>query len=114
LQRYTKDAVSRNCKIYVPIDVDLVGKKFGVDGDIIFGRLHYHFNNKYGYKNDDGSKVFFFLNGAETNRKKEKHLVHFPYLASVLADLRLDRNRYLWATRLSILSLIVAIIALAF
>ena len=81
----------RNTKIYVPIDVNQIGDELGVDGDIVFGRLYYHLNHKFSYKNKDESEVNFFALrlGSE---KVDVHSVHFPYLASVLADLKYENN----------------------
>jgi len=84
---FDKDHPTRLTKIYVPIDVDMIGEKFEVDGDIIFGRLHYDLNRKYGYKNDDGSKVEFFANGLGSGNTREKHLIHFPLLDAVIKQL---------------------------
>src|SRR5690606_11462095 len=78
---------SRLSKVYVPIDVDAIAAKFGVDGDVIFGRLYYYFNNKYGYTNSNGSKVPFFQLELGPTGKKDRHCVNFPLMASVLAGL---------------------------
>jgi hypothetical protein len=39
----------RITKNFVPIDVNVIGEKLGVDGDIIFSSLYYHLNQKYSY-----------------------------------------------------------------
>lgn len=47
----------RESKIFVPIDCDTVAKALGVDGDIVFGRLYYDLDNRYGYKQQDGGNL---------------------------------------------------------
>lgn len=90
---FDKSAPSRLTKIYVPISIDLIAEKFGVDGDIIFGRLYYFLNKKYGYKNDDGSKVEFFANSLSAGGKSEKHLINFPLLDSILTELNGENQK---------------------
>ena len=84
---YDKGEATRANKIFVPIDVDLIAKKFGVDGDIIFGRLYYSLNKKHRYKNDNGSTVEFFANGLGGGASLEKHLINFPLLDAVLLEM---------------------------
>ena len=57
---FSKDNSLRETKIYVPIDLEKIANELKVDNDIIFGRLYYHLNKKYGYINENGSKVHFF------------------------------------------------------
>ena len=61
---YSTEVPNRATKIYVPIDLDGIGDKLGVDADIVFGRLYYHLNHKYGYRKDDGLKVNLFTPAA--------------------------------------------------
>jgi hypothetical protein len=103
----TGEKNSRASKVYVPIDVDLIGEKLGVDGDIIFGRLYYHFNNKYSF----GKVEFFSLSIGEIG-KQDKHCIQFPYMASVLADLQNENTKFRIATRLAWVSIGISIIAL--
>ncbi|MGL4713256.1 MAG: hypothetical protein ACRCWP_12090, partial [Shewanella sp.] len=77
---YEDDENIRASKIYVPISCDEIAKKLKVDGDIVFGRLYYHMEKKYGYKQSDGSNVHFFA----FRVGKESHCVNFPLLSSVL------------------------------
>ena len=100
---YENDPNGRKTKIYVPIDVDEIGDRFSVDGDIIFGRLYYHLNPKYGYTNPDGSKVQVFAPSIG---------IQFPLLAAILADLSEDRNRYRTATLIALFSLAVSFVSI--
>ena len=86
--KYTKGDENRSAKIYVPIEIDQIAVDLKVDTDIIFGRLYYHLEHKYGYKQDDGSSVHLF----SLRVGDDRHCVHFPLMASVLADLQ-DQSR---------------------
>jgi hypothetical protein len=94
----------RRSKIYVPIDCKVIAKRFDVDADIIFGRLYYHLEKKHGYTNEDGSKVMFF-----GNTNGEGFSINFPLMASVLAGLQEDANKFRTATWLSTCALTVSI-----
>jgi len=106
--KYTKDGKDRDSKIYLPIDIEMIAKRWKVDADIVFGRLYYHLNKKHGYKKDDGSSVHLFTLVAG----KDRHCVNFPLVASVLADLREENKKYQTATTLAIISLLISIISL--
>ncbi|MCP5304368.1 MAG: hypothetical protein H6953_02885 [Chromatiaceae bacterium] len=87
----------RAAKVYVPIDCAAIAKEFGTDPDIVFGRLYYHLDKKYGYKKEDGAKVSLF--SMETG--SDRHTVHFPLLAAVLAEHEQSYYRFLvplWAS----------------
>ncbi|WP_448694979.1 hypothetical protein [Pseudomonas moraviensis] len=96
---------SRKSKIFVPINCEMIAKELNVDRDIVFGRLYYHMQQKYGYIKDDGSKVAFFTAIAG----EEDRCVNFPLLASVLAGLQQENNKFLWATIMSGIALTVSI-----
>jgi hypothetical protein len=98
---------SRSTKVFVPVDIDAIAKDMGVDPDILFGRLYYHLEQKYGYKHEDGTAVQFFALGISD----EMHCVNFPYMASVLAQLRDEGRKYRIATCMAIVSLVVSVAA---
>jgi hypothetical protein len=102
----------RITKLYVPIDVDFIGEALGVDGDIIFGRLHYHLNRKYSFRQENNSRVDFFCNSLTVNNRNETHLIRFELMASVLAELLLERSRQRLSNTVAIGSFIVSLIAL--
>ncbi|MEZ1316906.1 hypothetical protein QIW53_12850 [Pseudomonas fluorescens] len=95
----------RRTKIFVPVDCKMIAKELNVDSDIVFGRLHYHMQHKYGYTNEDGSKVAFYTPIAG----EEQRCVNFPLLASVLAGLQQENSKFLWATMMSGIALAVSI-----
>jgi len=57
---YNEKSPNRSSKIYVPISIDEIARQFGLDGDIIFGRLYYHLDQKYAYKQEDNGTVHLF------------------------------------------------------
>jgi hypothetical protein len=103
---------NRITKLYVPIDVDFVGEALGVDGDIIFGRLYYHCNQKYSFAQRDGTVVNFFQNSLENDGKTELHLIRFELMASVLAELLHERDKRRFANTVAVGSFIVSVVAL--
>jgi hypothetical protein len=98
----------RNAKIYVPIDIDAIAKHFKVDVDIIFGRLYYYLDRKYGFTEPNDVIVPFFTLAAGPDLK----CVHFPLLASVLANLREEKNKYIVNTWISIAAIVISIVSL--
>ena len=105
---WTDENKTRVTKIWVPIDVDALGRRFRCDPDLIFGRLYYHMNEKYGSKTGDGQEVNFF----NMRLANDRHVVNFPLLTSVLADLQDNRKRFIISTRLAALSLVVSAISI--
>jgi hypothetical protein len=89
--------------VYVPIDCWKVAKKLKADPHMVFGRLYYHLDNKHGYKRNNTLVSLFALeiDGA-------RHVVNFPLLAAVLADLKEDKCRYNFSVWISIISLVIA------
>ncbi len=97
-------------KIYFPIDCAAIAKRLRVDNNIVFGRLYYHLQHKYGYTQDDGSKVAFFTRKAG----EHKDCVNFPLLASVLAALRSENRKFNITTVIAVFALIISSLALVF
>ena len=96
-------------KIYVPIDCKAIAEDLRVDPDIVFGRLYYHLDKKYGYTQEDGSKVHLFAYAVGSDR----NAVHFPMLSSVLAELEQSWFRFTAPLVISSLALIVSFLSLA-
>ena len=104
---YSKDSPSRETKIYVPLDLAAIARDLGVDGDIVFGRFYYDLNNAYSYRRSDGGEVnLFHLEFGE-----ERHCVHFPYAASILARLSDEDRRFRATLTVARLAIAVAIVA---
>jgi hypothetical protein len=104
-QNFQPAEQSRSSLIYVPIDVRYIATSLKTDPHILFGRLYYHLDMKYGYTQDDGSKVHLFAFKVE----EDLHCINYPYLAAVVSEKRTEHLRNLWALSLSVLSLIVAV-----
>jgi len=105
---FDRDQPTRAAKIFVPINIEAIAKNFDVDGDIVFGRLYYHLNKKYGYTEEDGTKVSLFVLSAGSDR----HCIQFALLSSLVATLRDERNRYLVAIWLSTAALLISVLSL--
>ena len=105
---YSEEKPTRDSKNYVPIDLNALARDLGVDSDIVFGRLYYDLESRYGYDvENDKSHTYFF----STQVGGDRHCVHFPYLAAVLAGLRDQRRQYHVSTVISILGFVVSIVA---
>jgi len=103
---YDKENPNRKTKIFVPFDLEGVADNLNVDADIIFGRLYYHLNKKYGYRKNNNTTVSIY-----TTIKDDGHSVNLPLVASVLSDLRNENKKFRIATGIAIISLIISIIA---
>ena len=101
---YSDENKTRSAKVWVPIDIMALAKRFRCDEDLIFGRLYYHMNAKYGSHTGSGDQVNFF----SMRIGGDRHCVNFPLLASVLSDLQDERKRFIVSTRLAGLSLVVS------
>lgn len=99
---------TRDSKIYVPIDCKKIASELKVDADIVFGRLYYHLEKQYGYKQSDGSNVHFFALKVGNDPK----CVNFPLMTSVLASLRQERKKFWIGTAIAILALIISAVSL--
>ena len=93
---------------YLSIDLRAVAKRLRCQPELVFGRLYYHLDAKYRYKQDNGAHVKLF----DLNHQHRGHAVHFPYLASILAGMEQEHRRTLWSLALSIAALIVSAISL--
>lgn len=104
---YSDANQNRSSKSYVPIDIAAIAKNLNTEVDLVFGRLYYHLEKKYGYKNDDNSFTHFFAPRVGADR----HCVNFPYMASVLATLRTEDRKYRLATVMAAVSLFLSVLS---
>jgi len=105
---FSRENPNRSSKIYLPINIETIANQFSVNIDVIFGRLYYHLDRKYGFTDPDGTKVPFFSIQAGS----DKHVVHFPLLAAVIASLREEKNKHLTTTWISGAAIIISIFSL--
>jgi hypothetical protein len=103
------DEPNRSSKIYVPIECKAIADELNTERDIVFGRLYYHLEHKYGYQQSNGAKVHFFTLGVG----KDPRCVNFPLLASVLAGMQEEQRRHLSATAIAVVALVVSVASLA-
>ena len=106
---FSKENPTRSSKIYVPVDLETVAAKLQSDAHELFGRLHYHLDHKFGYKQENDAEVHLFTPVVDGDR----HGVNFPYLAAVLAEHRLEDKRNRRSLVISLLALGISIASLA-
>jgi len=106
-RKYAKKEPDRIARIRVPIEVEDVAEACGVEEDMIFGRIFYHFNKKYSYTDTKGEVTTFF-----TTEKFEGLSVCFPLVASVLADKYAEKKQQETQLFISGIAVALAIIAL--
>lgn len=93
----------------MPIDVDLIGKNLGVDCDILFVRLYYRSNERYSFINDLDQRVDLFAPSIEADGRPEAHLVQFPFMASVLAELKSEKKKHVAQIKIGWISLLISL-----
>jgi hypothetical protein len=110
---FDKEPKSRKAKIYVPIDIPAVALSIGADPELVFGRLHYHLEPLHS-RTDGNVKVPFSqvaMPGLEPG-KNERHVINFPLLESVLAELEYQHKKFRLPVLVSAISATVAVLAL--
>ncbi len=105
---YKKGDSTRASKTHVPIDCEKIANILKVDPDIVFGRLYYHLEEKYGYQRPDGMNVHFFALVVENDYR----CVNFPFMTSILAALKQENKRFWIGTLIAITALVVSFISL--
>lgn len=93
---------------FVPIDCHLIGKKLNLNSAIVFGRLYYHLDKKYRYRQEDGNLVplFYLEMGGDI------HVINYPLLSAVLAELDQDYYRFTLPLGVSFGALIISVVAI--
>ncbi len=94
------------CTVYLPIDCQAIADKLKIDVNIVFGRLYYHLDKKYGYKRDNGALVPLFSLVAGHQR----HVIHFPLLSAVVAELEQSYYRFTLPLFLSCFALMISVV----
>jgi hypothetical protein len=109
------DTEASDSKIYFPVDLNSVAKALGTDGNIVFGRLYYYLERKYGFQTapstpgKEGAWVHLFW--LRFDAPQGRHWMNFPILAAVLASLQEEYRRVQWTRYLAICSLVVSVAA---
>lgn len=94
--------------VFIPIDVEAVAERLGVNKHLLFGRLYYDLRLRHLHRaptdpNRTESTLFEKVVGSQ------RHSVNFPNLTAVLAGLEEQRRRDLWTTGLAILALVISV-----
>jgi hypothetical protein len=115
-ERYYDDFVAfergnktRETKIYLPIDIPAVAQLIGMDPELVFGRLYYHLAPKYGRVEAESSVPFFektFPN--RVTGQPDKHVVNFPVLESILANLEYEERKFRLPVAISATSMAIS------
>jgi hypothetical protein len=105
---YQEESKSRSSKIYVPIDIEKIAEELSVDSHLIFGRLYYHMDKKYGYIQPDGSKVQLFTPKAGN----DKNAVNFPLLGAIVAEMEETNRKNRLSIILSVAAIAISLISL--
>ena len=106
-KEYAKDEPDRIARIRVPVDIKEIAEACGVEEDMIFGRIFYHFNKKYSYTDENGKRITFFA-----SVKFDGLSINFPMVASILADLKMEQRNFRIATTLAATSLLISAVTL--
>ena len=105
---FERESKPRSSKIYVPIDIKKISDELNVDAELIFGRLYYHMDKKYGYTQQDGSKVHLFTPKAGSGN----NAVNFPLLGAILAEIEETHQNNRLSIVLSIAALFISLLTL--
>lgn len=103
-KKYSREKPTRDCKVYVPIDIRSFASDLKTDEYLLFGRFYNHMNTKY--KGNEDSPLFSMTG-------KDKHDIHFPLLAAAIAGLKEERKRQNISMYLSIIAVTISLAALA-
>src|SRR5437667_302468 len=93
---------------YVAIDLQAVAEMLDCNAELLFGRLYYHLDQKYRYKQDDGVVVSLF----QLKIDEKRHAVQFPYLASILAGFNQEFYRHALSLGISCAALGISVTSL--
>lgn len=93
---------------YMKIDVSEVARRLDCDDRLLFGRLYYSIDRKYGYIQSDGSRVHLFA----AKVGDVYHSVNFSMLCATLADMHHQDNRFRRTVGVAIFAAVLSLIAL--
>ncbi|HEX9715576.1 MAG TPA: hypothetical protein VGA28_07790 [Desulfurivibrionaceae bacterium] len=106
--KYSESNVKKDSNIYTPIDIPKIATHFKTTNNIIFGRLYYSMERKYGYTKEDGSKVCLFTPVCG----QEKNCVNLPILISVISGLQQELSNLQKSFMVSFIGVIIALLSL--
>jgi hypothetical protein len=106
---YRKDYPSKG-KVHVPIDMQHVARKLGLDEDMLFGRLYYDMGTRLRYR-DPVNPDRILASIYEPQAGNVRHVVNFPYLVGKLSELEDQQRQQRWTIGISIGAAIFAAVA---
>ena len=108
---FDEENPTRKEKHIVPIDCKEVAKELNADAELVFSRLYYYLNQEYGYSKimPDGKKLLVKVYIRELG---PKHYVHFPFMTSVLADLREKEEKFWMGIVIAAFAFIISVASL--
>jgi hypothetical protein len=109
---FDKASPLRTAKNYVPLDIPEIAASLGVDGEVVFARLYYHFRPKFTLVDGKTRTPFFAKQLFDSTDPKDRHVVNFPMLTSVLADLDYEYRKTRLPLRVSMFSAGISVAAL--
>ena len=100
---------SRSRLIYLPIDVNHIAGKLGMNQHLLYGRLYFHLDHKYRYTQADGGMVHLFAKKVG----KDINCINYPYLAAIVSERDVEHKRNLRSLQISIISICIASVTAA-
>jgi hypothetical protein len=100
---------SRQSAGMVPLDIEAIATRLGVEPVSVLGRLYYHLDPIYAQESADGRSRKPFYARAFGD---ERACINFPLLEAVLAGLWQERSRDRWTRWIASLSLGLAVASL--
>jgi hypothetical protein len=104
---FGKETTGRITKAYVPLNLDLVASRLAIDPELVFGRLYYHLQPKFGSPAGNKDIQFFLIEIAHGGRT-DRHVINFALLDSALATMDYEHDKFLRPWKLSLFSLVIA------
>ncbi len=90
---------------FMQIDVAEIANQLDADPNIVFGRLYYYLEKKYGNKDEHLSLFALKVGG-------RPHCVNMLYLTSIVSELRREYGRYWWTMAFTAISVAISAISL--
>lgn len=90
---------------YIPIDIAAIAARLSCVPELLFGRLYYHLDQKYRYRQDNEAIVSLF----SLKVGEKRHAIHFPYLAAMLAGLEHEHRKQAWSLGIALFALVLSV-----
>ncbi|OJW16721.1 MAG: hypothetical protein BGO44_01165 [Legionella sp. 39-23] len=101
---YSPENKTREEKIYLPIEIKKIAEILRTDEELIFGRIYHYLNKKHSF---DKTPLFEIKLGTDI------HVIQFPLMVSILAELLNDHRRFKTSIWLSVGALVLSVVSIA-